>query len=183
MGSFIGSTFVRADDAMTVAKSCGVGSFFVSPSISGWVGVYEPDGPGDSDGILAQRLSRELGTDAITFLVYDSDFIRYSVFSKGELLDRFQSLNYAVDELEREIPGNPEVLARVFGCLERIEEVREILQTDEVMADDTLFKLADVLGLKNTNMSYDYIIDGNTDVLEGWELFLQCEDGEIGLVE
>ncbi len=63
--------------------------FFVSPSLNGWVGIFTEYSSGDEAGFLAEQLSRSLDTEAINFVITDSDFLRYSLYSKSGILDSY----------------------------------------------------------------------------------------------
>lgn len=147
--------------------------FFLSPSLEDWVGIYREEW--DEIGDFAQQLSNELNTEAISFLVYDSDYLRYFLYSKGALLDSYQSSA----EPDEELAGKPKVLASVFGCESRIEELTALLTDTDQSGDVMLAALSDILGLNNTHMSYDYFLNGETDDVEAWESFLKFDGSSL----
>ncbi len=138
----------------------------VSPSINGWVSIYDSYGDWQVPevGDWAEQLSREMKTAALLFIVHDSDILLYQAYDSGVLLDEYQSIpDYWGDVTEEEkmrLAGKPDVLAGLAGKPDKKDVIASLLKADNfTFADDQLEALSRELGISNTSFSYAYIAD------------------------
>jgi len=97
MGNFFTNFQVRADaidPVLVEARRACLGRAFVAPPEGGWVAVYDEATEGQDESILrqvARGLSEGLATACFAFLVHDSDYFRFYLYERGELVDQFHS--------------------------------------------------------------------------------------------
>jgi hypothetical protein len=187
MSSFFANINVRSDDQQAVAAAFRRlpkrQSAWVAPPANGWVAVFddlsdEPD-PDHLAGYTVM-LSERLKTQAIGFLVHDSDVLLYTLAENAKLLDEYNSWpDYFDEELNdkefRRLQGKPEVLARLKPGVEPAE-VRAVLEEEHDFAEEKLLALARLLGLPENaaQWGYNYLKEDVTEENrpEGWDNFI-----------
>jgi hypothetical protein len=113
-------------------------------------------------------------------MVHD-DIFAYSFYRGGQLLDQYNSCpDYFDDDFGEEEAGpsggHPEVFRDLLGD-EGLEGLRELLAADQpVFAGESLARFAELLGLPNACSSYEYLVQGETDDVEGWDEFVHVPD-------
>src|SRR5215813_6853153 len=97
MGSFFTNLHIRNTSTAAICAalpSLVEGRAYVSPESSGWVTVYCEAAESQDDETmreLAGGLSKMLKTEALGFLVHDSDIAMYWLYRDGVLTDEFNS--------------------------------------------------------------------------------------------
>ncbi|MHB0998556.1 MAG: hypothetical protein ACYC27_04860 [Armatimonadota bacterium] len=184
MGAFYNTIFVRdiSQDEMeaaaeSIAKSARC-SLYVAPAIRGWTAVY-PCSDCEHDELISSLLAEKIKNHIIHTMVHDSDIFMYVYFYNGELLDEFSSdpdyFETATDEERIALQGNPSVFAALVSeQLPALAEALEGARDGEcAFADDALADFAEILNLPNALTSYEYLADGETDDIEGWDSFIK----------
>jgi hypothetical protein len=185
MGAFYGSIHLRTDDREAVRKildrvarkqqiRCLLG-----PAPHGWVGVY-PENHGQDERV-APLLAGEFPGDVLYVMVHDDDIFAYTFFRDGQLVDQYNSCPDYFDEVDdaarAECSGRPEVFRHLLPSDEAVRELKELLAADRpVFATETLQRFTEILKLSNAVTSYEYLLDGDTDDIEGWDEFLHVPD-------
>src|SRR5207253_5307288 len=180
MGSFYGSIHVRTDDRPAVLDAAeaiarkGRARFLVSPVLRGWVTLF-PNGSGQDES-LSRTLARRLRQEIIQVIVHDDDIFCYAYYRDGNLVDQYNSqpdyFGAASRKKKEQSRGRPETLAPLLAKPEYLDELKELLspeRADETtFASATLQRFAALLGLPNVETAYEYLMQGETDGIEGW---------------
>ena len=121
MGAFFTNLHLRdisSEAVCSALPALAIGRAYVSPQTNRWVTVYLECTEDQNDKTLrsiATALSRQLKTDAIAFLVHDSDIAAYWLFQNGGEIDEFNSApdyfgNRVSDEERRRVRGSSDLL-------------------------------------------------------------------------
>jgi hypothetical protein len=174
MGTFLVNVHIQTDDLEALAEEMRRlegGDCWVTTAKNGWSSVYEEQASSQDDTWIREltgRLSDQLQTAAIAFLVHDSDVFCYWLYDRGELIDEFNSFpDYfgASDSFEDEsesdvgsadVKGKPDVLARYCRPPRRPNEVERVLTSSEAFAEAQLEKLASLLGIDGARAATDF---------------------------
>src|SRR5574341_1170236 len=123
------------------------------PGAGGWVGVYD-QGTGDQDLValtaLAKTLSARLHAFTLAILVHDSDVLELRLCRDGRLVDSYSSdPGYWEEETRRKKRprGRHERWRSVLAGGVTANDLRLAWQSDDVFAEDTLRRVAPLLGL------------------------------------
>jgi hypothetical protein len=153
MGGFIVNVHVQVDDLEALTEEMrrmADGACWVTPVKNGRSSVYEEQASSQDEAWIREltgRLSDQLQTGAIAFLVHDSDVFCYWLYDRGELIDEFNSCpdyfggsnSFEVsDESEfgsADLKGRPDVLARYCRPPRRAQEIERVLATGETFAE------------------------------------------------
>jgi hypothetical protein len=151
---------VRSDSTKAVTQSakriikCPA---YVSPPANGWVSVYdEISDQQDTEHLTraAMRLSKDLATTAIGFMVHDSDILLYWLYEAGELKDEFNSVPDYFGEPEGTETANahhdPHALLRHCRPGTALEQLQSLLDVESPspFAEQTLGSLAELLAIQ-----------------------------------
>jgi hypothetical protein len=175
MGRFLVNVHVQVDDLEALTEEMrrmADGACWVTPAKNGWSSVYEEQASSQDDAWIREltaRLSDQLQTGAIAFLVHDSDVFCYWLYDRGELIDEFNSCpDYFGGEESFEVSddsefggddsdgsdsgsgdprGRPEIVARYCHPARRPQEIEGVLASKETFAESQLEKLAALLGI------------------------------------
>jgi hypothetical protein len=166
MGLFCVNMHFRTTDdkALTAAlKKRGVARFHVLPAKGGWTTLYEEEASHQDDRRIQEltgRLSRDLKSPAIAFMVHDSDIACYWLYENGQLLDEYNSCPaYFDDDATGDEPpsgGKPDVLARYCKSGVGEDEVASMLVGESVFAESVVEQLAEALGIDVERALSDY---------------------------
>lgn len=183
MGGFLTSTFVRSNDHDLILRAAAAERLpfaYVGPATDGWVGIYHDGGDPEA---LAQSLSERLGTVAISFSVYDGDFLEYWLAREGRLIDRFHSrpgyFGETVSAAERKhLRGNADVLAEACGRPDAAARVAPLLADPPSDAFGLLDELGEWLSIPGATLSYNDLADpGRRTDVPGWEQYQALPEG------
>lgn len=162
MGSFLSNLHVRDAGASAIANAlrawAAPPTYVAAAPTNGWTGVYPDEIGQDSDRLaqLALRLSAQVVSPVIAFLVHDSDILFYWLYDRGELVDYFNSAPGYWGDIVPPEGGEVAILLRYCTTATSTSALKRILidrwqYSDEpdayVFADDTLGDLADCLGI------------------------------------
>jgi hypothetical protein len=171
MGTFLGNTFVRADDALAVADAVrrtfapqGIWPWYVAPPAGGWVGVFEQglEGAAELAPGIAAGLSEALQTTAVSFQIYDGDFLAYIVAEHGRVVDRFHAKPGYMSlpptrEEQRRLKGDPKALAAACGRPEAESVLRAAFRRHKEDAEGLLEAIGIVLGIPGIERSHRHL--------------------------
>lgn len=188
MGNFLGSTHLRTDDrqavrdiAEDIAKELQT-RLLIGPPRKGWVALY-PENFGQDERV-PKRIARRFPGEVLHLMVHDDDVFAYLFFRAGKLVDRYSSnLDYfeKLSARNRRLwQGQPEQLADLLPPGRTVQELRAILDPrraqEALFAMELLEEFASVLGLTNAAAAYEYLTQGETDRVEGWDEFIDVPD-------
>jgi hypothetical protein len=149
MGNFFGSTQIRTDSMEKVKEVlktlCQKEEFecYLSPSINGWVGVYNNM---NGQAPLGDMLAEHFEEDIISLLVHDDDFFCYWYYKKGKLIDQYNSCpDYFGEGSDEEPGGNPEVFRDILkddNKIQRLEEILTALEQKDIQNDLSEFGIS-----------------------------------------
>jgi hypothetical protein len=197
MGSFFGSVHIRTEDRDAVRKVLEQvakkqkARFLLGPALNGWVAVY-PDNNGQ-DVRVAAAIGGKLTADALYVMVHDDDIFAYSFYQRGELVDHYNScpdyfdgvfdtegLEEELGEEPAECGGRPEVFRHLLKSDGDLAELQALLSPGQarsvVFASELLDRFAGLLGLANAATAYEYLMQDETDGIDGWEGFTHVPD-------
>lgn len=188
MGAHYLSVQIKSDDRNAVLvlvedmARAQNGRLLVAPALNGWIGLY-PNDALSGEGFAAE-VSKKLGASVIALMVHDSDVFIYNLYQQGQLIDEYSSSpDYfeKVSQAERErLKGKPEVFQRLLGSAETVTALRALLSSKEdekfVFAENRLEKFAELLSIRNTLSSYDYLTNGEWSGIEGRTQFIHIPD-------
>ena len=186
MGGFYGSVQIRGEGREAIkgvveklARKEGQ-RFLVGPELGEWVGVY----PRDTAKIpRSAAISPRLPGELFYLLVHDDDVFIYEYYCNGKVVDRYNSCPDFFQEISasqrRKLSGRPETFAHLIPS-EEIFALKAILANREaepvVFASSLLERFAQALGIRNAITSYEYLQNGETDGVEGWDQFVHIPD-------
>ncbi|HEY3366527.1 MAG TPA: hypothetical protein VGK74_15845 [Symbiobacteriaceae bacterium] len=209
MGGFLVNLFVRAADQPVVAEavrqvlsSYHVGShlefipgddlapaILISPSINGWVGVYDSIMESQSEELcigVARALSERLETTALCFLVHGGSILMYWLAVYGEVADQFNSMpdyfGADLDEMELALlRGNPRILAEACGRPEARDLLARVLVEPGRSAFELIDDLAAPLGIENAAWGFNSLMEADTanELITRWAEFLTVTVGDL----
>ncbi len=158
---------------------------YVSPSIDGWVGLFDSKTEGEADPAqTVLELSKRFRTHGIAFRSDDGDYLHYVLADRGELVDRYHSnpglIMAPLSDAElAALDGKPMELCRAAGVPSaRSTEVSGVLRkisTGELGALEGLLQLGRLLGIPNVGATWstmEWDPRGTRD-LRGWERFVR----------
>src|SRR5262249_14214418 len=188
MGAFFGSSHFRTADRDAVQRILEDHAkkkdarFLLGPLLNGWVTVY-PFQHGQ-DEALAKALAKRLSCDSVHVMVHDDDIFCYWFFRGGKLVDQFNSRPDYFEEVSARTReknrGRPELFDDLLDSDEARQEMREVLTQEQdelpIFAGETLQSFAELLHLPNAATSYEYLMQGETDGIEGWDQFIHVPD-------
>jgi len=140
---------------------------YVSPEGNGWVTVYLEATEDQNDKTLcaiAGRLSKNLKTDVLGFLVHDSDIAAYWLYRNGTLTDEFNSapdyFGERVDEKTRaRVRGNTDILLPLCIAGTSRAQLDEVLHPADgfpTFAEEIVTELAKLLGIDEMRASLGF---------------------------
>jgi WD40 repeat protein len=158
------------------------GQLLVGPVLKGWIGLYLNDSL-SSEGFAAE-ISKAVDTVVLDLVVHDSDIFIYNFYKQGRLIDEYSSSpDYfeQVSEAEHSrLHGKPEVFWELLGSDEKVNGLRSLLSSKDkekfLFEENRLEKFAELLGIKNTLSSYQYLTNGEWDGIEGRKQFDHIPD-------
>jgi WD40 repeat protein len=186
LGGFYGSVQIRGVDRSEVTGLLEKLSrkqkmrFLVGPLLGEWVGVY-PEGGGQDVGIGIQ-IARKLKGELFQLLVHDDDFLAYQYYRDGKAVDQYNSRpDYfapASARHRRKLQGQPELFAHLLRDTEAVSSLKTKLAEAEAepFAYVALQAFAEALGILNAVASYEYLREGETDDIAGWDQFIHIPD-------
>ena len=197
MGSFFGSVHVRTEDRDAVRKvleqvakkqqAC----FLLGPARNGWVAVY-PNNNGQA-GRVAGVMAAKLPVDVLYVMVHDDDIFAYSFYQGGELVDQYNSCPdyfdgvFDAEDLEEEsgeepteCGGRPEVFRHLLKSDRDLAALEALLSPERAgsfgFASELLDRFASLVGVANAATAYEYLMQDETDGVEGWDEFIHVPD-------
>ena len=188
MGAHYHSVQIRSEDRKAVLvlvedmARAQNGRVLVGPALSGWIGLY-PNDSLSGEGFAAE-VSKKLGASVLALMVHDSDIFIYSFYQQGQLIDEYSSSPDYFEEVspvERErLKGKPEVFQHLSGSADTVTALRSLFSSKDVeeflFAENRLEKFAELLSIKNTFASYDYLTNGEWSGIEGRKQFVHIPD-------
>ena len=197
MGSFFGSVHVRTEDREAVRKVLEQvakkqkARFLLGPALNGWVAVY-PDNNGQ-DGRIAGVIAAKLPVDVLYVMVHDDDIFAYSFYQGGELVDQYNSCPdyfdgvFDEEDVEEEFGegptecgGRPEVFRHLLKSDRDLAGLEALLSPERAgsggFASELLDRFAGLVGLANAATAYEYLLQDETDDIEGWDQFIHVPD-------
>lgn len=161
---------------------------FVSPSINGWVGIYDQslEGVDDPQPELARVLSRELQTVAVSFWLLHDDLFRYFVAENGKLRDEYVYFPDAHDREEltlvfgRNLAGNPSLVARLCGRPAAERALGYVLGNGCLSPAQVFEGIASALEIPFWLASHQYLRDPlSFEMPEIWSEFAVVTQGQL----
>jgi len=158
------------------------GKLLLGPVLNGWIGLYLDDSlPGEG---LAGEISKSLTNDVLDLVVHDSDIFIYNFYQQGRLVDEYSSSPDYFEQVSAaehvRLQGKPEAFLDLLGSDEKLSELRSLLSSKDdeefLFAENRLEKFADLLGIKNTLSSYEYLTNGEWDGIDGKREFIHIPD-------
>lgn len=123
------------------------------PDAGGWIAIYDERAESQDVAVLeamAIAVSRATGAAALTVLVHDSDVLDLRLVERGERVDRLDTcpeFSGPVSATKRAaVAGHPE---RWAALTSDVEALREAWKADEVFAERTLARTAEILGIED----------------------------------
>lgn len=154
--------------------------FLLGPKLGDWVGVY-PEG-GGQDSAVGRELARVSGAELIQLIVHDDDVFSYDYYRGGKLVDQYNSCpDYFDDVSDRErqkLVGRPECFSHLLPGAEAVADLKKCLAGagSQPFAFAVLQRFSELLGIPNAVTSYDYLQNGETSQIEGWDQFIHVPD-------
>lgn len=187
MGGHYGSVHLRTSDRDSVHQAVQAIAAkrkrrcLIGPPLKGWVAVY-PDNHGDAE--FCQAVAESVLGDALHVYVFDDDIFGYRFYRDGTLIDEYNSEpNYFEEQPPEEkarLRGRPEVFAEYVPRERDRRSLQELLSPEYaetvVFASETLERFARLLGLPNAVAAYEYLEDGETENITGWDRFVHVPD-------
>jgi hypothetical protein len=186
MGAFYGAVYIRTEERDQVREILEeiAGKkktrFLLAPPFQGWTGVY-PDTSGQDENV-AKAIARRTPADVLQVIVHDDDVFCYFYYRAGRLVDQYNSRpDYfeSVDEEAREeLRGRPDLLRDLLPDAESVAALEAILREagEQLFASQSLEQFAQLLHLPNSLTCYDYLMEGETEGIEGWDEFIHIPD-------
>jgi hypothetical protein len=188
MGAFYGSIHVRTEGREAVldaAKSLarkGDARFLVAPVLRGWVTLF-PNNNGQ-DERMSKTLAGRLSDEILQVIVHDDDIFSYAFYRDGKLVDQYNSrpdyFGRVSKKKKEQSRGHPETLVHLLSKPETLDELKLLLSpqhADEItFASGSLQRFAELLDLPNAMSAYEYLMQGETDDIEGWDEFTHVPD-------
>ena len=167
MGLFCVNFHLRTDDADAVVAAVRkrkLKDHRLLPAKDGWVSLYEERSSRQDERRIRDvgaKLSRDLNVPVMAFLIHDSDVARYWLYDNGGLVDEYNSRPdyFDAEAGGAESPpsgGQAKVLLRYCRGGVTGEELANTLQAQEVLAEATVERLADALGIDPARALADY---------------------------
>lgn len=171
MGSFITNIHVRIADPAAVIKGLRQAKALpavISPASQGWVSVFPQATESQEQKVLVDlttAVAKQTKAPVISFLVHDSDILRY-VLRDGDVLDEYDSdPAYFDDEDRPPSGGNASLLKRYCVArtsekeLSRVLHKKEVDGEEVVFAEDMLYWIGEKLGINRDFLphSWDYL--------------------------
>jgi hypothetical protein len=188
MGSFYGSVHLRTTDRQAVHKILDElarkrqARFLLGPSCDGWLAVY-PDNHGQDEAVV-KAIAKRFSGEMLHVLVHDDDIFAYSFFQGGKRVDHYNSrpdyFGKVSARARQQCRGQPELLAHLLADRGALPELQELLSQGRdappVFATGTLERFVELFRLRNAVSSYEYLMRGDRDDIEGWDQFIHVPD-------
>ncbi len=188
MGSFYGSVHLRTSDRTALLKTLEALArkretrFLVGPSLDGWLAVY-PDNHGQDDA-LVKAIAKRFAGELLHVLVHDDDVFAYSFFRDGTLIDHYNSrpdyFGNVSARARQQCSGKPELLAHLLVDRTALPQLRELLDEGRdvapLFATELLERFVQLFALRNAVASYEYLMQGESDGIEGWDQLIHVPD-------
>lgn len=193
MGSFFTNLHIR--NASTKAVCAALPNLtdtraYVSPESGGWVTVYcEATEDQNSETIceLAGALSTTLKTEALGFLVHDSDIAMYWLYRDGVLIDEFNSApdyfgEHISEKTRARVRGNADALLPlcITGTLrDELDSVLHPPDSPPLFAEEIVAELAKLLGIDESRaaLGFNYFDEEGPELLPDIDHFEPVGEG------
>jgi hypothetical protein len=158
------------------------GRLLIGPQLNCWTGLYCDDSvPAEA---FASNISEQLKTVALDLMVHDSDIFLYSFYRDGRLIDQYSSRPDYFEEVplaeHQRLTGKAEVFSDLLGSGEKFSELQSLLASNGkeefVFEENRLEKFADLFGIENTLTSYEYLMAGEWEGINGRKHFVHIPD-------
>lgn len=188
MGAFYGVTYLRTDERepilelLTELNRQNQTQFLLGPPVRGWLGVYSQHH--GQDERVAASIARKFKGDVLHVLVHDDDVFSYTLFQRGKHIDSYNScpdyFGPVPSRDKKRLQGQPELLGHLLPSPDDLPALQKMLseskENSPVFASSTLEEFAGLLQLPNALTSYEYLMQGESDGVEGWEEFIHIPD-------
>ena len=126
--------------------------------------------------------SRKLKCELFQVLVHDDDFLAYEYYRDGKLVDQYNGRpDYFAPVSARKrqkLAGRPDLFAHLLADEHAVANLKtKLAEADaEPFAYVVLEAFAEALGIRNALTSYEYLRNGETDEIDGWDQFVHIPD-------
>lgn len=181
MGAWFESILVKTEDTdgvravlNRVADEADC-NFFLGPPIRGWISIFPEDDLGQFDPFMPE-IARQLPHDIFRLIVHDDDDFIYHFYRAGELVDRYNSVPDAYEEVSEgeamQLKGCPELFQDLLPGPNSLGKLNILLRADDefIYESHRMQEFADVLGLPNAVCDYRYLKEGDADEIEGFDI-------------
>lgn len=158
MGASFTNCHVRSSDLRSCAKALSAvvsSRAFLTQPKKGWISIYGETYDAQELSELervAKGLSRKLATDAIAFLLHDSDVFIYVAYRNGRLLDRFNShpdyFGAVTANARRKWAGNPKNLVSLATRGISAVRIAAVLRKKHVFQEELIEEFARIMGIE-----------------------------------
>jgi hypothetical protein len=192
MGSFFTNLHIRNTSSAAICAALPrllEGRAYVSPESCGWVTVYcEATESQDDETMreLAGGLSRMLKTEALGFLVHDSDIAMYWLYRDGVLADEFNSApdyygGHMSEKTRARVHGNAEALLPLCIAGTVRDQLEAALHPPDSppFAEEIVAELAKLLGIDEARatLGFNYFDEEGAEILPDIDQFEPVGEG------
>lgn len=158
------------------------GKLLIGPEINGWTGIYFDDSVPTEASAVA--VATQLDASVLELMVHDSDIFIYNFYRGAQLIDEYSSCPDYFEEVSaaehQRLKGKPGVFRDLVDSDEKLAKLNALLTAQDgeefVFEENRVDKFAELLGIKNTLTSYEYLTNGEWDGIEGRKQFLHIPD-------
>ena len=185
MGAFYGGVHIRADEREPVVDAIrGLAKrkwrFLISPVFDGWVSVF-PNLNGQDDKV-SKAIAKRVDADRLHLAIHDDDLLYYWFYQRGKLIDKYSScpdyFGGISDRAKARWQGKPDLLEGLLPNSDArpLQELLDGMRSGPLFSSELPQRLPALLGIRNAWTAYEYLIDGETDDIAGWDEFVHLPD-------
>jgi len=155
--------------------------FLLAPPLQTWIAVY-PEHHGQDDRV-SRAIAKRWATDVLHVLVHDDDIFCYFYYRAGKLVDQYDSnpdyFRKASAAKKARLRGEPASFRELLAE-KQLRRLEELLHPESharpTFASEVLQSFAGLLELPNALTSYEYLMEDETEGIDGWERFIHVPD-------